>query len=149
MSSKNFLLILSLGLCWGPAFMFMMIALDSFPPITIATLRVLIGALIVYVSMRVCGNTLKPHLKHWKKFAVMGFFASALPFCLFPFSEKYIPSSIAGIINGTTPIFTCIIAHFTISDEPFSFRKIMGIFCWHRRSSNHFSPLCYRWNRRQ
>lgn len=127
MSAKNFLLIIALGLCWGPAFMFMMISLNSFEPITIATLRVIIGAVIIYILMRACGNTLKPHLKHWKNFAVMGFFASALPFCLFPYAERFIASSVAGIINGTTPIFTAIIAHFAISEEKFSYRKLLGI----------------------
>jgi len=127
LSAKNFLLIIALGFCWGPAFMFMMIGLDSFPPITIATLRVSIGALLIYITMRLCGNRLRPHLKHWKHFAVMGFFASALPFCLFPYAEKLIPSSLAGIINGTTPIFTAILAHYTLHDDRFTFRKVMGI----------------------
>jgi len=127
LSGKNFLLIIALGFCWGPAFMFMMIGLESFPPITIATLRVSIGALLVYTTMRLCGNRLRPHLKHWKHFAVMGFFASALPFCLFPYAEQLIPSSLAGIINGTTPIFTAILAHYTLQDDRFTLRKGLGI----------------------
>lgn len=104
-----------------------MIGLESFPPITIATLRVSIGALLIYTTMRLCGNRLRPHLKYWKHFAVMGFFASALPFCLFPYAEKLIPSSLAGIINGTTPIFTAILAHYTLQDDRFTFRKGLGI----------------------
>ncbi len=107
--------------------MFMMIGLDSFPPITIATIRVSLGATLVYIGLRCTGNRLKPYLKHWRHFAFMGFFASALPFCLFPYAEKHIPSSMAGIINGTTPIFTALIAHYALHDEKFNLRKGLGI----------------------
>ena len=126
MTPRTLLLIASLALFWGPAFMFMKFALQSFSPVTIAALRVSIGASLLYIVLRLRGGRLRPYLKYWKHFAMMGFFASALPFCLFPTSELYISSSLAGIINSSTPIFTVILAHYFVA-EKITFRKMLGI----------------------
>ncbi len=127
MTPRTLFLIIALAIFWGPAFMFMKIALDSFAPITIAALRVTLAALVLLALLLMRKTPIKPYLKYWKHFAFMGFFASALPFCLFPIAELYIPSSLAGIINGSTPIFTAILAHYFCA-EHFTFRKLLGIF---------------------
>ena len=127
MTPRTLFLIVALAIFWGPAFMFMKIALTSFQPITIAAVRVTLGAAALLTFLLMRKTQIKPYLKYWKHFAFMGFFASALPFCLFPTAELYIPSSLAGIINGSTPIFTAILAHYFCS-EHLSVRKILGIF---------------------
>lgn len=127
MKKKTLLLLFALGCVWGPAFMFMKIAIDSFPPITIAALRVTLAAMTLFIATRIMGISLTGQFaKRWKHYAVMGFFASAFPFCLFPTAVEYIPSSLAGILNATTPIFTCILAHY-VASEPINRRKFLGI----------------------
>lgn len=57
----------------------------------------------------------------------MGLFANAIPFSLIAYSEIYISSSLAAIINGSAPIFVTIFAHFFIHDERISWVKTLGI----------------------
>lgn len=126
MKYKNLSLVLLLGCIWAPVFMFMKIALTELMPLTIIALRLSIAAIPLFIILKINRVQLRPYLKLWKHFAVMGCFASALPFTLFVSSEQYIPSSMAGIINATTPIFTCILAHYVVS-EKITRGKFIGI----------------------
>ena len=94
---QNLLLFFALACCWGPSFLFMKIAVEYVPPITIATLRVAIGAIILYSILKFKKISLPKFGVAWKHFAVMGIFSCAIPFALFPISEQYIDSSFAAI----------------------------------------------------
>ena len=127
MKAKSLVLLVVLGCVWGPAFMFMKTAIGSFPPITTAAIRVTLATATLFIATRIMRISVTGQFKkRWKHYAVMGFFASAFPFCLFPTAVEYIPSSVAGILNATTPIFTCILAHY-VASEPFTHRKFLGV----------------------
>jgi drug/metabolite transporter (DMT)-like permease len=57
----------------------------------------------------------------------MGLFANAVPFVLFAFGEQEADSGAASILNGTTPIFTVILAHFLIDDEKLVANRFSGV----------------------
>ncbi|MCB9443604.1 MAG: DMT family transporter [Ardenticatenaceae bacterium] len=56
----------------------------------------------------------------------MGFFAHALPFVLFSWGELHVDSALASILNGTTPLFTVILAHFLVADDRMTPLKLAG-----------------------
>ena len=125
---NRWLLLLLLGLLWAPSFIFIKIGLqDGIPPITLAATRITLAALILYITLRARGGNLPRTPAMWRKFAVMGFFATALPFALFSIGEQFAPSALAAIFNGTTPIATAVIAHFAISDERLTVPKLLGV----------------------
>ncbi|MDA0713045.1 MAG: EamA family transporter, partial [bacterium] len=124
---KVFLLILLLACCWGPSFLFIKVAVEEIPPITIVTTRLLIGAILVYLFLRFKGLKIWPYRKQFHHCIIMAIFASALPFSLISFGELYISSSLAAILNGSTPIFTIILAHHFIPSEKMTIKKFAGI----------------------
>lgn len=123
---KNLLLFFLLACCWGPSFLFIKIAVQSISPIAIANLRVAIGALLLYTILKFKKINLPKFGCSWKHFAVMGFFSCALPFALFAIGEQYIGSSLAAIVNGATPLFTLVIAHFFTENDRLTKAKILG-----------------------
>ncbi len=123
---KNFLLLLALACCWGPSFLFMKIAVEYIPPISIAAFRVVIAGVLLYLVLKVKGVSLPKNKKALKDFAFMGFFACAFPFSMFVIGEQYIDSSLASILNGTTPLFTLLIAHFAIQNDRLTKPKLIG-----------------------
>ncbi len=127
MSLLNFVWILFLAMLWGPSFLFIKVAVAEIPPLTTAALRVTFAALFLLSFIRIKGIELPKFGKAWRHFAVLGFFANALPFFLFCWGEQYIDSAIASILNGTTPVFTLLIAHFFTSDEKLSLPKLIGV----------------------
>ena len=106
--------------------MFIKVAVHEIPPLTMAAARVTIAALILLVVLRLRKRALPKGRHMWLKFTIAGLFGNAMPFVLFNWGELYIDSALAAILNGTTPLFTLVIAHFFTDDDRLSTRKIIG-----------------------
>jgi drug/metabolite transporter (DMT)-like permease len=126
MGFRNFLWLMFLASLWGPSFLFIKVAVGQIPPLTLVTGRVGLAALLLYVILRVQGGKLPKFGPIWKHFAIVGFFSNALPFVLFSWGEQYIDSALAAILNGTTPLFTIILAHLFITDDRLTPIKAAG-----------------------
>lgn len=125
--STGLILLLLSALCWGPAYLFIKLAIIDIPPITLALLRVAIASVIVYF---IC-LLQKQRLSHWKhlffRFAVMGLTLIAIPFSLISWGERYIPSSLAGLLVSLALIVTVVLAHFFGKHERLTSKKIIGL----------------------
>ena len=107
MQIKNLFLALVTSSIWGSSFLMIKYSLDELNPSDIALYRILIGALFVNIFVRTKEKIDKAdHIK----FVIVSFFWMALPFYMFGIAEKTITSSLAGLINGSTPIFVAFIA---------------------------------------
>lgn len=124
---NSYFLTLMLACCWGPSFLFIKLALTSFSPLMIVQLRLITAALILLGYLKIKGINLPISYKLWLHSAVMGVFAAALPFTLFCISELYIDSALAGVINGLTPIFTVVLAHFLLKSESITLDRLIGV----------------------
>ncbi len=127
MKNRNLLLLLALASMWGPSFLFIKIAVDSYPPLTLVAVRLSSAAILLYLLLRLRGQQLPRDRATWGRFVFMGFFANALPFTLFSIGEQFADSGAAAILNGTTPIFTMIFAHWLIAEERLSIQRILGV----------------------
>tara|TARA_B100000242_G_scaffold64573_1_gene39704 strand:+ start:76 stop:924 length:849 start_codon:yes stop_codon:yes gene_type:complete len=104
---KNLFLALVTSSIWGSSFLMIKYSLDELNPSDIALYRILIGALFVNIFVRTKEKIDKAdHIK----FFIVSFFWMALPFYMFGIAEQTITSSLAGLINGSTPIFVAFIA---------------------------------------
>ena len=107
MQIKNLFLALVTSSIWGASFLMIKYSLDELNPSDIALYRILIGALFVNIFVRTREKIDKAdHIK----FVIVSFFWMALPFYMFGIAEQTITSSLAGLINGSTPIFVAFIA---------------------------------------
>jgi drug/metabolite transporter (DMT)-like permease len=126
MGLRNFLGLMFMACLWGPSFLFIKVAVGEIPPLTLVVGRVGLAAVLLYVVLRLQGGKLPRFGPIWKHFAFVGFFSNALPFVLFSWGEQYIDSALAAILNGTTPIFTIVLAHFFITDDRMTPLKVLG-----------------------
>ncbi len=124
---RNFLWLLFLASLWGPSFLFIKIAVEDIPPLTLVAGRVGVAAVVLYIILRMQGRNLPKFGPTWKHFAVMAFFQNAFPFALFNWGEQYIDSALAAILNGTTPLFTIILAHLFVADDRLTPAKVLGV----------------------
>lgn len=124
---SHWFLLLLLAALWSPSFLAIKIGLQDIPPLSLAAARLAIASLLTYGLMRWKGNSLPNTLEFWKKFAVMGLFANALPFALLMIGETLASSALAAIVSGFTPVGTAVIAHFAIEGERLSGRTLIGI----------------------
>ena len=107
MSFKNFLLALVTSSIWGSSFLMIKYSLEELNPSDIAIYRILIGALFINIFVRAREDIVKTDNI---QIFIISFFWMALPFYMFGIAEQTITSSLAGLINGSTPIFVAFIA---------------------------------------
>lgn len=118
---------LLLGSVWGSSFMFIKIGLESLDPFTLVALRVSIGALGLWTIIALTQGKLPRDRRTIVNLIIVGAVNTAIPFVLITWGEKFIASSVAGILNATTPLYTIIIAHFALSDERITWLRFAGL----------------------
>lgn len=109
----------SLGIIWGSNFIFMKWATDLISPTQTVFIRVLFGFLpLALVAWRAKALT-RDQLRHLPHFAVMSVLATTFYYYGFVAGTARLPSSIAGLLSGSIPIFTFICAFlFLRQDRP-------------------------------
>ncbi|WP_420642796.1 DMT family transporter [Candidatus Leptofilum sp.] len=127
MKLKNFLLLILLAALWGPSFLFIKVAVAEIPPITLVLGRVGIAAVLLTLLLLFQGKAFPKSNTIWRHLAVVAAVQNAIPFVLFSWGEQYIDSALASILNGTTPIFTIVIAHFFAADDRLTPTKLIGV----------------------
>ena len=103
----NWILLLVLSLIWGSSFILMKRGLEVYSSDEVAALRILIAFL--FLLPLVFKYVKRSHLKHWKAFLVTGTLGNFIPAFLFTKAETGISSSLAGMLNSLTPLFTLVL----------------------------------------
>lgn len=118
---------IALGLVWGLSFLFVELALISFTPIGIAFLRGLLGAVSLLVLVAVTRQKLPRVWRHWLHISIVAVLLNAAPGFLFALGQEKVSSSIAGVINATTPLMTVLIIISFFRDQTPTFDQFLGI----------------------
>jgi drug/metabolite transporter (DMT)-like permease len=126
MNGRTFLKVAGLSLLWGPAFLYMNVAVKEIPPLTLVAARVSLAALILLAILRVQGIALPRSRKSWKQFAFTGLTYNALPFFLISWSQQHIDSALAAILVGATPLFTMLMSRLLGGNEQLDRAKVIG-----------------------
>ncbi len=120
------LLLILLSVLWGASFFFGGVALRELPPITVAAARVALAAALLFPLFKLRGGTLPTSFAGWLPFFVMGLLNNIIPFSLTLTGQLLITSSLASVLNATTPLFTVLVlAGF--GDERLIARRIVGV----------------------
>jgi drug/metabolite transporter (DMT)-like permease len=127
MNGNDWLILGTLAIIWGGAFFFIGVAVRHVPPLTYVWLRLTIAAIAMWSYLPLKGEKLGVPRSAWGSMLVLALLNNALPFTLFGWSQTYIASGLASILNATTPIWGVLVAHFLTRDERMSPRKIAGV----------------------
>ena len=120
MKTVNYFQILLTSALWGSSFLMMKYALEELDPFQISFYRIFIG--MVFINLLNIKKVNIPLSQH-KYLALVGTLWMALPFFLFAKAEETISSSLAGLINGSTPIFISLIAYIVFKEKISNIQK--------------------------
>ena len=131
MGARLWFLIVILSIIWGASFFFVEIAVERMTPLTIVLCRVGFAAFLLLGFVRLTGREMPKNLGIWGAFLAIGMLNNVIPFSLITWGQQYIDSSLAAILNATTPVFSVILAHFLTKDEPLTKNRLTGVlFGW-------------------
>ena len=116
-----------LSAIWGSAFIAIKVSVETIHPISVASLRLIIGAIVLYIYFQF--KNLKFNLSNEIIALIffIGLIGNFIPFVLISWSEIYIQSNTAGLLLSVAPIFALILSHFMTKDDKFSFLKLTSI----------------------
>lgn len=124
---RDYAMLLLLASIWGASFLFIKIAVDTIPPLTITAGRISLAAVILFTAMKFAGQQRPKGLRVWALIAGAALFGNVLPFTLISWGETNVDSGLAAILMAIMPLSTLILAHFFTEDEPLTLRKIIGL----------------------
>jgi len=127
MGSKDWFQLFFLSVLWGGSYFFIKVILVDLKPFSAVLGRVFIAAIVLNIIVRATGQRMPTSLKMWGSFFVMGFLNNLLPFSLIFWGQTQISSSLASILNATTPVWTVLLAHFLTTDEKMTPSRISGV----------------------
>lgn len=121
--ASDWMLLAVPGVIWGSSFYFIAIGLDSFSPGLITPLRVLIG----FFTLGMFPKARAPIPRRaWGGIVTLGVVWLAVPLSAFPFAEQHVSSSVIGMLNGASPLFTALVAAAIVRRPP-PRRQVLGL----------------------
>ncbi len=135
-TSLAWVILIALSIVWGSSFILMKRGLDAYSSDEVAALRISIAFLfLVPFLIKHYRIDLK---KHAKGLILMGVFGNLLPAFMFTKAELYISSSLAGMLNSLTPLFTILVGLVWLKIKPTS-QQVTGIIV------GFISAVCLLW----
>jgi drug/metabolite transporter (DMT)-like permease len=116
-----------IALIWGSSFMLIRIGVEAVPIGQLVFIRTLIAAVGLTAVMLLRGKRFPRSRRAMFHLAVIGIVNGTLPYAFIAWGEQSISSSLASVIQATVPMFSLVIAHFTLTDEKMSPARLLGL----------------------
>jgi drug/metabolite transporter (DMT)-like permease len=115
-----------LAALWGASYMFIKVAIDDVSPVVVVWVRLVLAALVLLpiAHRRGALAALRGHLP---VVALLAGVQVLAPFLLITFGERHIPSSLAGILVASAPIFTALLAFRLDREELATGWRLVGV----------------------
>ncbi|MEX2572085.1 MAG: DMT family transporter [Gemmatimonadota bacterium] len=127
MSRANVLRFLLLATIWGASFLFIEVSLRGLNPMQVVVGRVVTGAAVLLVLVAVGRQSLPRGWAIWGHLTLLAMTANIIPFFLFAWAQERVTSGLAGVLNGSTPLFTLAIAVAALPEERASAGRLGGL----------------------
>ncbi len=124
--SFEFILLALLALFWGSSYLFIKVALETIPPLTLIAFRVTLAAFMLYAVVRWQGHRMPGDRETWRKFGVQCFFLCIGGWVVLAWGQQFIDSGLAGILNSTSPVFVFFITLLWSRHESVSGLRLFG-----------------------
>lgn len=119
--------LLLLGAVWGASFLFIKIGVAELPPETLVAVRLIISAIILLGVLYARGLRLPTERRAWIDLFFLGVVGLIIPYLLITWSEQYMASGLAAILNATTPLFSVLLSYIWTREERLSGAKLLGM----------------------
>ena len=119
--------LLLLGAIWGSSFLWIGIAVEDLPPLTLAAGRLLIGGLFLLSVAIATGQRLPRGWRVWRLLAILSALNAALPFVLINFGQTHVSAGNAAILIGAGPFVALMMSHYFTGDDRITWAKAAGM----------------------
>ncbi len=123
----NWLVFFALGFMWGSSYLFIKLAVDDFGTFTLVAFRLVVGALLLWIVVRIAKQPLPRERRIYGHLLVMAIINITIPFLLITWAEQSVESSLAAILTSPVPLFAIVLSSLFLADEPMRVNGVVGL----------------------
>ncbi len=120
-------LLLCLAVLWGSSYLWIKIAVDTIPPLTLIASRVAIAAIILVAVVAWSGLDMPRKSRTWGLLFIQAFLNSTGAWTVLAWGQQFVDSGLAGVLNSTSPIFVLLFTLLWTRHEPVTSAKVAGV----------------------
>lgn len=126
MSWRGWMAFVALGIIWGLPYFFIKVAIQEVSPLLVACSRLLLAtAVLLPIAWR--RGALRKLGKHKASIFAFGLVEFAIPFSLISVGERWISSSVTGILIAMVPLSIALIQRFFGIRESLGLWRVIGL----------------------
>lgn len=125
MSPVDVIKLIFLAAIWGGSFIFLRVAVPEVGPLLTAMLRTALAGIALFAFAASTGVAMNWR-RNAKPYALVGLFATVLPFSSFSFAALYLPAAYSALLNSTAPLFGALFSVLWLA-ERLTVRKLAGL----------------------
>jgi drug/metabolite transporter (DMT)-like permease len=114
---------------WGSTYLAIRFAIETLPPFLMAAARFLTAGIVLYVWARLVAGAAKPGRAQWRAAAIVGSLLLVGGNGLVVWSELRIPSGVAALLGGTTPLWMVSIDWLRRGGMRPTGQVVVGLLC--------------------
>jgi len=103
--AREWLLLGALAALWGSSYLFIRVAVETIPPVTLIAVRVTLAALLLGAIVVLRGDSFPRRPAIWSSLMLQAFCNSIGAWTLLAWGQQRVPSGMAGVLNATSPLF--------------------------------------------
>jgi len=118
---------LVLCLIWGTTWIFIKVGLEDLPPIAFASSRFVLAVIILFFVIRIKKIPFPRTAKEWRLIAVTGILQFSINYSMVFWSEQYITSGLAAVLQSMITVFGLILAWYFLPNERITKLKVFAV----------------------
>ena len=123
---KTYIAIVFSMIFWSVSFIWTRVAIESFPPVTLVSLRLIIASVLLFAISKLAGKFQKIRKEDLKWFVLLAFFEPFMYYIGETYGLTMVESTMASVIVSTIPLFAPVLAYFLLR-EKIGWMNIAGI----------------------
>ncbi len=123
----DYTLLVIVATLWAGSYIWVKIGLESIPPLTLMTGRILIAGVMLHLLLGWRAAKLPRGREIWGIYAVQGILGTVVPFVLVAWGQQWVDAGPAAILNSISPVFAFLITWAITRHEPATGLKLFGV----------------------
>src|SRR3954447_23823992 len=118
---------LMLCFVWGTTWIFIKVGLRDLPPITFAAARFVLAVALLMPVIKIGRLPVPRSFVEWKLVALTGFLQFSINYSAVFWSEQYISSGLAAVLQAMITVFGLVLAWFFLPMEKITGTKVFAV----------------------
>jgi drug/metabolite transporter (DMT)-like permease len=110
---------------WSTVWLAIKLGVTDVPPFGFAALRLLIAVAVLAPVVIARGRPIAPADR--RLIALTGFLLLGVNYALVYWGAQYVSSGLTAILQATTPVFSIVLAHYLLRDEPMTRPRVAAV----------------------